>query len=249
MNFRLSSEQYLQKIGGWSAVLSGLFFGGMTLYLFGFLGSMGFKVGLFDDHTLLHPWVAAHKQFYRISWILFFLTQLFLIPVPYVLAHYFKTGNHKLQALAEFSKTFGTAAITIAVLCPVIFYASSPITAQAYLAAESTQAQELVLVMSSLMTDIPKEIRLFSEVILGIWLLLTGFLFHRSIRAKGLGWITFAIGFWTLAIVSVKIFEPGNPLEDFLGLVLAVNYVLIGMHLLSHSKTQTSLQRQAELSS
>ncbi len=242
MKSKLSSSLSLQKMGGWSALLSGLLFGILTVYLYVFLGALGFKPVMFDDHSLLHLWVADRTRLYQLTWILYFLIQLFLIPVPLVLSHYFlQSGNGKLRSLAELSRTFGTTAIAIAILCPIIFYTASPITAQAYMTFDSAQSQELVLVMSSLMTDIPKEIRLFSEVLLGIWLILTGFLFRHSTRARGIGWLTFAIGFWTLSIASVKIFDPANPLEDFLGLVLAVNYVAIGMHLLRVFHTRAEL--------
>jgi|GEM_PF-2793070 len=245
MNSKPYSDLYLHKIGGWSAILSGLLFGILTFYLYVFLGALGFKPVMFDDHTLLHPWVAEHIRLYQLSWIFYFLTQLFLIPVPYVLAHYFQKGNGKLKALAKLSATFGTTAIAITVLCPIIFYAASPITAQAYVATDAAQSQELVLAMSALMTDIPKEIRLFSEVFLGIWLMLAGFLFRRSTRVQGVGWLTFVTGFWTVSIVSIKIFDPSNPLEDFLGIVLSVNYTVIGLHLLRSLHIQKSLNQPA----
>lgn len=231
---------YLLKIGGWSAILSGTFFLVVTIYIFGILGAIGFDPVMFDDHTLLHPWVVQNARLYQLSWLFYYLTQFFLLPVPLVLAHYLKGNNDRQTALAQLSKTIGTASITIAILSPVIFYTISPITAKAYVAASnSAEAQALVLVMSDLMTDIPKEIRLFSEVILGAWLLICGYLFWDTNRSKSVGWLVMIVGGWTLAVVILKIFNPLTPLEDFLGLLLTFTYIPVGVHLLRIKRPQT----------
>ncbi len=188
---------------------------------------------MFDDHTLLHPWVAEHTRLYQISWLFYFLTQLFLLPVPLTLAHYFGGGDEKQIALAKLSKLLGTASVTIAIISPVIFYAITPITAEAYVEfSGQVEAQSLTIIISELLTDIPKEIRLFSEVILGIWLTIVGYLFLDANRSRVVGWLVLAMGVWTLFVVILKIFNPFTPLEDFLGLLLAISYLFIGVHLL-----------------
>jgi hypothetical protein len=62
-----SLNVYLLKIGGWSAILSGAFFLVVTIYIFGILGTTGFTPDMFDDHTLLHPWVAENARLYQLS--------------------------------------------------------------------------------------------------------------------------------------------------------------------------------------
>jgi hypothetical protein len=153
---------------------------------------------------------------------------------------YLGTGQYKQAALAQLSKTMGTASITLAILSPVIFYTISPITAKAYVAAaNAAEAQSLILVMSDLMTDMPKEIRLFSEVILAAWLLICGYLFGNTNRSKNVGWLVLIVGGWTLFVVILKIFNPLIPLEDFLGLLLALTYISVGVHLLRVKRYNT----------
>lgn len=233
INSELPDHRYLRRVGGRSAILAALCFLTVTIYIFVILRMIGFNPNMFDDHTRLHPWVVEQTKMYKLSWIFYFLTQLFLIPLPQVLVNYFKNGSEEQKGLAQLSNTFGTAGITLAVLCPVIFYATSSTTAQAYVSASgSLQNQGLLLVISTLMTDIPKEIRLFSEVFLSIWLIITGYLFLNSGRSKRVGWLTLVIGCWAFFVVTVKIFNPANPLEDSLGLPLALSYLVMGLHLL-----------------
>ena len=165
-----STNRFLIKIGGWSAIASGGLYILVTVYIFGVLTQFGFTPDMFDDHTLLHPWVSKHPRFYQITWLFYFLTQLCLLPVPTALANYFKIdGNERTVALIQLGRLFSTVAITLAMLSAILFYASSPITAQAYTRlAEFPESQNLVLTISGLITDIAKEIRLFSEILLGI---------------------------------------------------------------------------------
>lgn len=237
MKSELASNRYLRKIGGKSAIVAALFFLILSVYMFGILQIFGFDPVMFDDKALLNEWVIEHLEIYKLSWIFYFLSQLFLFPLPLVLENYFKNGNEKQQALAELSKIFGTAAVILVILCPVIFYATFATNAQAYAdVLGSIQGQNIVLAISTLMSDIPKDIRLFSEVFLGIWLAISGYLFMYSGRSMSVGWLTLLVGCWTLIIISVKIFSPYNPLEDFLAPLLAFCYLKIGMHLLKDKR-------------
>jgi len=227
-----STNRSLLRIGGWSAIASGGFYILVTIYIFGVLPRYGFVTEMFDDHALLHPWVAEYPRMYQVSWILYFLTQLCLLPVPIALANFFNTSkNQESSAWIKLSPLFGVVAIPLAMLSSILFYASSPLTAQAYVEmASSIDNQTMVLTLSGILTDIAKEIRLFSEIVLGVWLVSTGYLFYSIREMKGVGWLSFGIGFWTLFVVVFKFFNPYAPLEDALGIFLGLAYTVIGIH-------------------
>ena len=226
------TNRSLLKIGGWSAIASGGFYILITVYIFGVLPQFGFSTDMFDDHTLLHPWVYEHARLYQIAWLFYFLTQLFLLPVPISLANYFGVDkSERTLALIKFGRVFCIVAITLAMLSAILFYASSPITARAYTGLYSMpESQALVLTISGLVTDIAKETRLFSEILLGIWLVSIGYLFSAARNASSLSWLSYGIGFWTLFVVIFKFFNPYAPLEDALGIFLGAAYLIIGIH-------------------
>lgn len=246
MKLSTSTNQTLLKIGGWGGILSGLFFLITTAYIFGFLLMIGFDLAMFDDHTLLHPWVAENTQVYQISWLLYLFTQLCLLPVPLALANYLCGDDDKQMAFAQLSQTLGIAAITIAIVSPAILYAAAPLTGAAYVnASGSVIAQSQVLLVSELVASTSKHIRLFSEILLGGWLLIVGTLFLNANRGKAIGWLTAVVGCWTLITVTIKIFDPLTPLEDSLGIVLALVYIPLGMHLLRTQQAQRHMNNSS----
>ena len=227
-----TTNRSMLKIGGWSAIASGGFYILVTIYIFGVLPQFGFTTEMFDDHTLLHPWVSKYPRMYQISWLLYFFTQLCLLPVPIALANFFRSNNNdQSHALVKLSPLFGMVAIPLAMLSSILFYASSPLTAQAYVdMAGSVDNQAVILTISGILTDMAKEIRLFSEIILGIWLISTGYLFYAVRNIPRIGWLCIGIGLWTLFVVIFKFFNPYAPLEDALGIFLGLSYTAVGIH-------------------
>lgn len=233
----MTYNRYLVRISGWSAVLSGLFFVLVTAYLFGFLMAFGFQIEMLDDHTLLQPWVFYTGKIYQMAWLLYFLTQFFALLIPVGIAEFFSTEKgEKLVALNKVGKVLGVSSITLAMLGPIIFYAITPVIANAYMTVDGASSQTLVLIMNDLLADVSKEVRLFTEVILGIWLMLTGYLFVSTKRAVGVGRTVFALGVIITVIPAYKIFNPNTPLEDYLGLVLAAVFLVLGWHMLRVTK-------------
>ena len=88
-----------------------------------------------------------------------------------------------------------------------------------------------------------KELRLFSELLLGVWLGGTGAVLLRRLRS-GAGWAMLGIGACTLCVALLKILDPSNPLEDFLGLLLAGGYVVIGVRLLQSGARGGAVSRR-----
>ena len=72
-------------------------------------------------------------------------------------------------------------------------------------------------------------------MLLGIWLGGTGAMLVHQRRSSVVSWATLGIGGYTLCVAILKILDPMNPLEDTLGLVLAMGYVGVGTQLLRRS--------------
>ncbi len=72
-------------VGGISALVAGALFFLTVAYAFGVMAGFGFAQEMFDDRALLLPWVAEHAGLYRGLWLLYFASQVFLLPVPLAL--------------------------------------------------------------------------------------------------------------------------------------------------------------------
>ena len=232
-------RQHLAKLGGMSAMLAGLTFFLTVLYLFGVLARAGLTIDMFDDHRSSLPWIAEHARLYSGMWLLYFVSQAFLLPVPWVVHEWLK-AERRVSALTHVGVVMGTSAVIMAMIGLVIMYTTSPIVGRAYVAAASPVEQANVLLVSDLFADVGKEIRLFSEVFLGLWLGITGLIFVRHRRSRMVSWVVGAIGGYTVFVAVLKIVDPFTPLEDSLGFFLAIAYCGLGLSLIrggSHGHT------------
>ena len=222
----------LLRVGGISALVAGALFFLTVAYAFGVMAGFGFTQEMFDDRAVLLPWVADHAGLYRGLWLLYFASQVFLLPVP--LALYTLIGQEDARGcgIAAPCAVAGGAAVVMAMVGLVVIYTTSAPVARAFVeASPSSPEQASVLLLGDLFADVGKELRLFSELLLGVWLGGTGAVLLRRLRS-GAGWAMLGIGGCTLLVALLKILDPRNPLEDFLGLFLAGGYVVIGVRLL-----------------
>ena len=229
---RQSGPSLLLRVGGISALVAGALFFLTVVYAFGVMAGFGFTQEMFDHRALLLPWVADHAGLYRGLWLLYFASQLFLLPVP--LALYTLTRHHdgRGSGIAAPCAVAGGAAVVMAMVGLVVIYTTSAPVAHAFVEAAPTSSEQAdVLLLGNLFADVGKELRLFSELLLGVWLGGTGAVLLRQSRSI-LGWAMVGIGGCTLLVAILKILDPRNPLEDFLGLFLAGCYVMIGFRLL-----------------
>jgi hypothetical protein len=226
----------LLRVGGISAILAGVLFFLTVIYALGFMSSVGFTQEMFDDRRLLLPWVADHTKVYSGLWLLYFASQMFLLPVPlalYTLTRHFGGWGSGVAAPCAVA---GTTAVTMAMVGLIVIYTTSPLVAHAYVdASPSSLDKDSVLLLGDLFADVGKEIRLFSEVLLGVWLSGTGAMLVHQTRSSVVSWATLGIGGYALCVAILKILDPMNPLEDTLGLLLAMGYVGIGTQLLRSS--------------
>ena len=93
------------------------------------------------------------------------------------------------------------------------------------------------------MADVGKDIRLFSELLLGVWLILLGRQLRGSLRQRR-WWGIVGLGCWTVAVAAIKLAEPTIGLEDWLGFLLGAGYLALGAGLIR--ARPTSRQNSAE---
>ncbi|MEM8922642.1 MAG: hypothetical protein AAGD35_04000, partial [Actinomycetota bacterium] len=207
---------------------------------YGILSSRGFVPEMFDDHTLLHPWVADHPDAYRATWLLVGLTQLLLLPVPHAVARSVSTvgataGHGATPSpagrLASWAAPFAYIAIGLGLAGAAVFYATNNSLAFAYVDAPDEAARQQVLVVSTAFADVAKEFRLFGQAALAVWLVAVGWVMLTVGRVWS-GRLVAAGGVLTGLVVGHKLWFPDSPLEEFWALGLALTYLLIGRHLL-----------------
>jgi hypothetical protein len=201
------------------AIAAGAMFFLANAYLFIVLAGAGWTIDMFDDPSALLPWVHEHIRLYQGLWLLYFLSQALLLLVPWRVAE-----DLEDRAVG----VLGTVAITIAIVGLVIIFAASPVTARAYQASADGQ---IVLVLHELAADLGKYLRLFSQLLLGAWMILVGRRLQQRTSTKT--WLLFsALGVWTVLVSAWKLFDPYMALEDWLGFLLGLGYLALGGGLL-----------------
>ena len=214
------------KLGGISAVCAGMLLLGATLYLFLTQGA-----GQSKDVEALLQWVAKNTTAYKWIWVLFFLAQVFLMPVPYAVYCWLKADSTVRGGLLPLSTVFGVASCVLAIVGIVLAFAHAPIAADAFVKNPAGSAQrESALLIALVNLEVIKTLRLFSELLLAGWLIVTGMAMwpaHTKWSAAGV----LVLGLYTLMATIIKIYSPLNPIEDTLGFVLAVGTACIGVGL------------------
>lgn len=229
---RQPDPSLLLRIGGISALVAGALFFATVVYVFGVMPGFGFTQEMFDDRALLLPWVADHAGLYRGLWLLYFASQVFLLPVPLALYALVRRDDGRGEGIAASCAVAGVAAVVMAMVGLVVIYATSAPVARAFVETSSSSPERAsVLLLGDLFAELGKEIRLFSELLLGVWLGGTGAALLRGTRSDVAGWTMLIISGCTLCVAILKILDPLNPLEDFLGLLLAGGYLVIGVRL------------------
>lgn len=207
------------RLTGRLAIGAGVAFFVANLYLFVVLGGAGWTLQMFDDPGLLLQWVLDHQRLYQGLWLLYFVSQALFLVVPWRLGEHL--GDRATGLL-------GSLAVTVAIVGLVVIFAASPVTARAYQDAGNGQ---LVLVLHELSADLGKYLRLFSQVLLGVWMAVVGHQL-RSRTGQQLWWLFSALGTWTLLVSAWKLADPLMPLEDWLGFLLGLGYLGLGFGLL-----------------
>jgi hypothetical protein len=222
------------KAAGALCILAGVTFFLTVTYLFTVLSGAGLNLEMFDDAKRLLPWVASHSGLYQGMWVLYFVSQVFLLPVPQMTKRWVALKRGGPSRSAEVAASFGLASVVIACVGLIVIQASTPIVARAFV-SDQIGAQGTALVLHDLFADTGKALRLFSEVLLGLWLMgLAWALRPTALGSSGPRWLMGVLavaGLYTFVVAGIKILDPFNGLEDSLAFLLALVYVALGVQL------------------
>jgi hypothetical protein len=220
---------------GTLCILAGVTFFLTVTYLFTVLSGAGLDLEMFDDAKRLLPWVAAHSGLYQGLWLLYFVSQVFLLPVPLLACRWVAFKRGAPSRTAEVAAVFGLASVVLACVGLIVIHSSTPLVARAFVAGSNA-----ALLLHDLFADTGKALRLFSELLLGLWLMgLAWALRPSGSSSSGSGqvgpvWLLGVLGIvgvYTLAVAGIKILDPFNGLEDSLAFLLALVYVALGVQL------------------
>ena len=226
-------HDWRMRLTGRLAIGAGVAFRVASLYLFVVLSGAGWTIDMFDEPGQLLPWVADHQRLYQGLWLLYFCSQALLLVVPWRLGEHL--GDRATGVL-------GTVAVAIAIIGLVVIFGASPVTARAY---QDGAAGPVMLVLHELSADLGKYLRLFSQLLLGAWMALVGDQL-RTRTGRQLWWLFSALGAWTLLVSAWKLADPHMPLEDWLGFLLGLGYLGLGIGLL---RTRVPRRSAADTSS
>jgi hypothetical protein len=220
----------VMRLGGRAALISGVVFLTTIAYTFGFLFSMGLSTDMLNEPNHLMPWVHEHTIAFVGLWWIFVLHLLFLLPVPAGLA---MVVGHR-RAIIRLATAAGVAGAVVGMIGAMVNAATAP----ALSAASVTIAESLrpnVWLTSELAGSLGLHLRLLSDLLVVVWLGLTGLTLARTPGWKALGVAQLAATALTLVVVVAKPFDWLD-LEPSLGFVLALVYLWIGVALLSAAK-------------
>jgi len=216
-------------LAGALAIAAGVTFFATVTYLFTALRWVGLDLAMFDDPARLLLWADDHSVWYKVMWLLYFISQALLLCVPWLL------GEDQGTRVAA---VLGTTSVAMAMIGIAVQYAVSPVTGAAYqavLTAGTPSSSEVVLALHNTVSDAGKDIRLFSETMLGVWLVLVGTQLRRRTGDQA-WWLLVALGCWTTVVAAWKLFDPAMPHEDWLAFLLGAGYVGLGVGLIRLSR-------------
>jgi hypothetical protein len=226
----------LPRLGGISALLSGSLFLVTVLYTFVYLARLGLSTEMLDQPRGLLPWIATNEGAYLGLWWIYLASLLCLLPVVPTL---YRCTPAAGSAIALVGAIAGLAGVVIGVVGAATNAASASVLGPAYPAAGEALRAQLV-VLSELFGSLQLYLRMFSDVLVGLWLLATGLAWmERPARWRARGGTLAALSA-TIAVVvaskSVGLFD----LESYLGLLTAGAYLWIGTILLREAHVDPS---------
>lgn len=218
------------RLGGTSALISGAVFLITIAYTFAFLFGLGLSTDMLNEPQHLMPWVHAHTIAFVGLWWIFVIHLLFLLPVPAGLA--MVTGQRR--AIIRIATVAGIAGAVVGMIGAMVNAATAP----AMSAASVTLPEALlpnVWLASELVSSLGLHLRLLSDLLVVIWLGITGLTLIRIPGWKALGVAQLAVTALTLVVVVAKPFDWLD-LEPSLGFFLALTYLWIGVALLKAAR-------------
>lgn len=214
------------RVGGIGALLAGIVFLITIGYTFGFLFPLGLSTDMLNVPAQLLPWVHAHTVAYVGLWWIFVLHLICLLPAPAGLA----VVAGRERPIIRVATVAGVAGAVVGMSAAMINAATAPPLS----AASVTTAPALlpnVWLMSELAGGLGLQFRMLSDLLVAVWLIVTGLTLVRTVGWRALGGAQLAASALVLVVVAAKPFDWLD-LEPSLGFVLALVYLWIGIALL-----------------
>jgi hypothetical protein len=218
----------LSRLGGIGALVSGLLFLVTVLYTFVYLARLGLSIEMLDQPRGLLPWIATNEGAYLGLWWIYLASLLCLLPVVPTL---YRCTPAAGSAIALVGAIAGLAGVVVGIVGAATNAASASALGPAYPPADEV-LRTLLVVLSELFGFLQLYLRMFSDVLVGLWL-----------GATGLAWMKHTARWWarggvlvvlsaTIAVVVASKLVGFFDLEPYLGLLTAVAYLWIGTVLL-----------------
>ena len=214
------------RVGGRGAVLAGVVFLGTIVYTFGFLFSLGLSTDMLNEPARLMPWVHAHTVAFVGLWWIYTLHFLCLLPAPRGLAVI--AGDERATIRA--ATIAGIAGAVVGTIAAQVNAATAPPLAAASVALPQALLPGVWL-QSEIAGGLGLQLRLLSDLLMAVWLGITGLTLVRMPRWRATGAAQLAVSALVLVIYVAKPFDWLD-LEPTLGFVLALVYLAIGVKLL-----------------
>lgn len=229
-------NRYLVGLGGVSALIAAAFFLGTIVFTLVVLAPTGY-LDIMEDQSLIPDWVSHYQSEYAWLWLLFFLSQFFLLPVPFAVEENFRIEGRAEASWLRMGAMLGVVSIVMTMLSITIYYAASPIIADSWdRAGGDPERQYQVIQLNDVIASIGTMTRVFSEFLLGIWLLVTAYVLADNPLSQLTRWIVFLAALLTLLTTGVKIFDRATPLELITPFAMAGAWTLLGIALLRDSR-------------
>ena len=218
------------RVGGKGALLAGIVFLGTIAYTFGFLFSRGLSTEMFNSPAALLPWIHANTVAYVGLWWIFTLHFICLLPAPAGLAVI--VGAER--AVVRMATTAGVAGAVVGMIAAAETIATAPPLAN----ASSYTIPALlptVWLESVLAGGLGLQLRLSSDLLVAVWLSITGLTLVRTTGWRALGAFQLAVSALVLVVFVAKPFDWLD-LEPSLGFVLALVYLWMGFQLVRSAR-------------
>ena len=207
--------------------MSGVVFMTTIAYTFVYLFGMGLTTDMLNEPNHLMPWVHDHTIAFVGLWWIFVLHLLLLLPVPAGMA--VVTGQRR--AIIRTATAAGVAGAVVGMIGAMVNAATAPALSAASVSIAETLRPNVWLT-SELAGSLGLHLRLLSDLLVVVWLGITGLTLVRMPGWKALGVAQLAATMLTLVVVVAKPFDWLD-LEPSLGFVLALVYLWIGVALLN----------------
>ena len=218
----------LSRLGGIGALVSGLLFLVTVLYTFVYLARLGLSIEMLDQPRGLLPWIATNEGAYLGLWWIYLASLLCLLPVVPTL---YRCTPAAGSAIALVGAIAGLAGVVVGIVGAATNAASASALGPAYPPADEV-LRTLLVVLSELFGFLQLYLRMFSDVLVGLWLGATGLAWMKhTARWRARGGVLVVLSATIAVVVASKLVGLFD-LEPYLGLLTAVAYLWIGTVLL-----------------